>query len=182
MSHEHNSGGETEDVLLYILSFFIPPIPVLMREGCGFHLLLNIILTLLAGFPGIIHAVYIVYKTSYRKRSKRNAEYKHGGDYEAQHHQPQQQYHSQPQQQFNQAPASQSQGKYQQQQQHQQQQHHHYQAPSSQPQQQQQQHITPQQGQSSNIPVSNNAQQAPPNYNAAVQDSYPSDNKAQYKP
>jgi len=47
--------------LLFALIF--PPISVLMVRGCGCDLILNIILTLLAYIPGMIHAFWVTLKS-----------------------------------------------------------------------------------------------------------------------
>ncbi|ONH65028.1 Plasma membrane proteolipid 31 [Cyberlindnera fabianii] len=53
------------DVFLYILAFFFPPLPVALRQGFWTNqLLLNVLLTMLFGLPGTLHAIYIVYITS----------------------------------------------------------------------------------------------------------------------
>ena len=49
-------------ILLIILAIFIPPVPVFMQQGLGKHFWLNILLCLLGGIPGIIHALYLVLK------------------------------------------------------------------------------------------------------------------------
>ncbi|MFT6270547.1 MAG: uncharacterized membrane protein YqaE (UPF0057 family) [Alphaproteobacteria bacterium] len=46
-------------VILIILAIFLPPISVLIKEGVGKHLLINIVLCLLAFVPGVIHAIWI---------------------------------------------------------------------------------------------------------------------------
>lgn len=56
---------DTSDVILYVLAFFLPPFPILIRVGfCTNQFLLNILLTMLFGVPGTLHALYIVYITS----------------------------------------------------------------------------------------------------------------------
>ncbi|KAM3729160.1 Plasma membrane proteolipid [Dirofilaria immitis] len=45
-------------LILVILCFIFPPLAVLIARGCDVHLLLNIIFTLLAWLPGVIHAIY----------------------------------------------------------------------------------------------------------------------------
>ncbi|GAV53098.1 hypothetical protein ZYGR_0AI03800 [Zygosaccharomyces rouxii] len=53
------------DVILYIVAFFVPPVAVAFRSGCcSQDLLLNILLTILAFIPGMIHAFYYVTITS----------------------------------------------------------------------------------------------------------------------
>ncbi|MCP9257791.1 putative trafficking protein particle complex subunit 2 [Dirofilaria immitis] len=40
---------------------FFQPLAVLIARGCDVHLLLNIIFTLLAWLPGVIHAIYVCF-------------------------------------------------------------------------------------------------------------------------
>ncbi len=46
-------------IAIIILSIFLPPIAVALVHGVGKQLFINIILTLLGGLPGIIHALWI---------------------------------------------------------------------------------------------------------------------------
>lgn len=58
---EGNSGPEP--ILLYILCFIIPPVAVgLATDWETKPVIINIILTLLCGIPGIIHAIIVVSK------------------------------------------------------------------------------------------------------------------------
>ena len=50
------------DVLKILLSVVLPPVGVFLEVGVGKHFWINILLTLLGYFPGIIHAVYIIAK------------------------------------------------------------------------------------------------------------------------
>ncbi|WP_296461532.1 YqaE/Pmp3 family membrane protein [Rubinisphaera sp.] len=50
------------DVLKILLSVVLPPVGVFLEVGLGKHFWINILLTLLGYFPGIIHAVYIIAK------------------------------------------------------------------------------------------------------------------------
>lgn len=52
----------TSDLLLAILAIFLPPLPVFVKRGLGLDLLINVVLLMLGGFPGIIHAWYIIVK------------------------------------------------------------------------------------------------------------------------
>lgn len=55
--------NETEkDILRIILSVIIPPLGVFLQVGLGPHFWINIILTLLGYFPGLIHAIWIITK------------------------------------------------------------------------------------------------------------------------
>ena len=49
-------------ILEIIFAIFFPPIAVLIRFGLSGKLLINIILTLLGGLPGVIHAFYVISK------------------------------------------------------------------------------------------------------------------------
>lgn len=49
------------DIIRSILSFFIPPLGVFLQVGLGFHFWLNIILTLLGYFPGLLHALFVIW-------------------------------------------------------------------------------------------------------------------------
>ncbi|KAJ7636397.1 plasma membrane proteolipid 3 [Roridomyces roridus] len=50
------------DVIKLIGAIILPPLGVFLERGCGTDLLINILLTLLGYIPGIIHAVYIIFK------------------------------------------------------------------------------------------------------------------------
>ena len=49
-------------LLLVIIAILLPPLAVGLKDGIGFHLFLNIILTLLVWLPGMIHALWVVLK------------------------------------------------------------------------------------------------------------------------
>jgi uncharacterized membrane protein YqaE (UPF0057 family) len=44
------------------LAFILPPLGVFLERGCNSDLLINVLLTCLGWFPGIIHALYIIFK------------------------------------------------------------------------------------------------------------------------
>ncbi|POS85441.1 hypothetical protein EPUL_003313 [Erysiphe pulchra] len=46
-------------LILAIIILFFPPLAVFIVSGCGADLLINILLTLLGFFPGMIHAFYL---------------------------------------------------------------------------------------------------------------------------
>jgi len=48
------------DMFKIILAVILPPLGVFFEVGFTKHFWINIILTLLGYFPGIIHAVYII--------------------------------------------------------------------------------------------------------------------------
>ena len=50
-------------ILSLLLAIFLPPLGVLMHNGCGKDLIINILLTILGYLPGIIHAVYVLATT-----------------------------------------------------------------------------------------------------------------------
>jgi uncharacterized membrane protein YqaE (UPF0057 family) len=49
-------------LLLVIIAILLPPLAVGLKAGIGFHLFLNIILTLLVYLPGLLHALWVVLK------------------------------------------------------------------------------------------------------------------------
>jgi uncharacterized membrane protein YqaE (UPF0057 family) len=51
---------DVSTVLLVILAIILPPAAVLIKDGLGIQLLINIILTLIGYLPGIVHALWIV--------------------------------------------------------------------------------------------------------------------------
>lgn len=48
------------DVVRIILSMIIPPVGVFFKVGFGMHFWINIMLTILGYFPGLIHAIWVV--------------------------------------------------------------------------------------------------------------------------
>jgi uncharacterized membrane protein YqaE (UPF0057 family) len=48
------------DCLRLILSIIIPPLGVFFKVGLGLQFWLNILLTILGYFPGLIHAVWVI--------------------------------------------------------------------------------------------------------------------------
>ena len=48
------------DVLRILLAIVLPPLGAFLQVGLGLQFWLNILLTLLGYFPGIVHAVYII--------------------------------------------------------------------------------------------------------------------------
>lgn len=58
-----NNDDEVTNLLLAVLAFFLPPLVVAIRVGLGnIHFWLNLGLTLLAWIPGVIHAIYCVFR------------------------------------------------------------------------------------------------------------------------
>ena len=56
----HPSGALAMDVLRIILAILIPPLGVFLQVGLGGQFWLNVLLTILGYFPGLIHAIYII--------------------------------------------------------------------------------------------------------------------------
>ena len=50
------------DFVSIILAFFLPPLGVLIKDGFGLSLLLNVLLTFLGWFPGVLHAFYVIFR------------------------------------------------------------------------------------------------------------------------
>jgi uncharacterized membrane protein YqaE (UPF0057 family) len=61
------------DVIRILLSVLIPPLGVFLQVGVGMHFWINIVLTLLGYFPGLVHAIYIIVTRPQREldRSRR---------------------------------------------------------------------------------------------------------------
>ena len=47
-------------IVKIILSIFLPPVAAFMQVGVSTHFWINIILTLLGGIPGVVHALWLV--------------------------------------------------------------------------------------------------------------------------
>jgi uncharacterized membrane protein YqaE (UPF0057 family) len=47
------------DLLRVLVSILLPPLGVFLQVGIGSQFWINILLTLLGYFPGLIHAIYI---------------------------------------------------------------------------------------------------------------------------
>ncbi len=54
------------NVLRIVLAIFLPPVAAFLTVGIGLHFWLNLILTLLFFFPGVIHALWLVVKRAGR--------------------------------------------------------------------------------------------------------------------
>jgi uncharacterized membrane protein YqaE (UPF0057 family) len=46
-------------LLMILLTIFLPPVAVALKEGLGVQLLINIVLTLIGWLPGVVHAFWI---------------------------------------------------------------------------------------------------------------------------
>ncbi|CAG8923432.1 unnamed protein product [Penicillium salamii] len=68
LSLSHNSTTSLKmpftasDICKIIFAIILPPLGVFLERGCGADLLINICLTILGWIPGIIHAIYIIFK------------------------------------------------------------------------------------------------------------------------
>ena len=66
------TNSTTSTLLLSLLALILPPVPVLLRTGCSPHLIINLLLTILAWFPGVLHAWWVLYQQhSARQHSTR---------------------------------------------------------------------------------------------------------------
>ena len=52
------------NVLRIVLAIFLPPLAALLTVGLAMHFWLNLLLTLFFFLPGVIHAPWLVAKTS----------------------------------------------------------------------------------------------------------------------
>lgn len=48
------------NILKIILAIFLPPVAAFLQVGLTFHFVLNIVLTVLGGLPGMVHALWLV--------------------------------------------------------------------------------------------------------------------------
>ena len=48
------------DIIKILLAIFLPPLAAFLQVGLSGHFVLNIILTLLGGLPGTVHALWLV--------------------------------------------------------------------------------------------------------------------------
>ena len=46
-------------LLMILLTIFLPPVDVLLKEGLGVQFLINLLLTLIGWLPGVVHAFWI---------------------------------------------------------------------------------------------------------------------------
>jgi uncharacterized membrane protein YqaE (UPF0057 family) len=50
------------DILRLLFAVLLPPLGVFLQEGIGKRFWINVLLTILGYFPGVIHAVYVIAK------------------------------------------------------------------------------------------------------------------------
>lgn len=48
------------NILKIVLAIFLPPVAAFLQVGISMHFFLNIVLTLLGGLPGVIHALWLI--------------------------------------------------------------------------------------------------------------------------
>ncbi|ORZ27736.1 hypothetical protein BCR41DRAFT_345805 [Lobosporangium transversale] len=49
------------DLVLFAIAFFIPPLVMVFKQGCGCELLICLCLTLLGHIPGVVYAWWVIY-------------------------------------------------------------------------------------------------------------------------
>lgn len=49
-------------ILHILLAIFLPPVAAFLKVGLGKHFWINILLTLLGGLPGSVHALWLLYR------------------------------------------------------------------------------------------------------------------------
>ena len=50
------------DIIRIIITILLPPLGVFLQVGLGKHFWINILLTLLGYFPGLVHAIWVIAK------------------------------------------------------------------------------------------------------------------------
>ena len=50
------------DIIRIIIAILLPPLGVFLQVGLGKHFWLNVVLTLLGYFPGLVHAIWVIAK------------------------------------------------------------------------------------------------------------------------
>ena len=48
------------DIIRIIIAILLPPLGVFLQVGLGKHFWLNVVLTLLGYFPGLVHAIWVI--------------------------------------------------------------------------------------------------------------------------
>jgi uncharacterized membrane protein YqaE (UPF0057 family) len=56
----HLDRSLSMDLLRILISVLLPPLGVFLQVGIGKHFWINILLTILGYFPGVIHAVWVI--------------------------------------------------------------------------------------------------------------------------
>ncbi len=47
-------------VVSILIAIFLPPLSAFLQVGLGFHFWVNVVLTLLGGLPGSVHALWLL--------------------------------------------------------------------------------------------------------------------------
>jgi uncharacterized membrane protein YqaE (UPF0057 family) len=58
--HARRGDSVLGDAVRILLAIVLPPLGVFFEVGLGKHFWINIVLTILGYFPGIIHAVWVI--------------------------------------------------------------------------------------------------------------------------
>ena len=53
---------DAKDLLILLVTVFIPPLGVALKIGFGVQFWVNLLLTLCGHVPGIVHGIYVVLK------------------------------------------------------------------------------------------------------------------------
>ena len=53
-------SAKTEKILKIVLSIFLPPVAAYWQVKLTTHFWINLVLTILLGIPGIVHALWLV--------------------------------------------------------------------------------------------------------------------------
>lgn len=53
---------DARDLVILLVTVFLPPLGVALKVGFGWTFLLNVLLTLLGHFPGVVHGVWVALK------------------------------------------------------------------------------------------------------------------------
>ena len=48
------------DIIKLICAVILPPLGVALEVGLGVHFWLNVVLTILGYFPGLLHAIFVI--------------------------------------------------------------------------------------------------------------------------
>jgi uncharacterized membrane protein YqaE (UPF0057 family) len=56
---EPKTKENTMSLLMILLTIFLPPVAVAMKEGIGGQFVINVVLTLIGWLPGVIHAFWV---------------------------------------------------------------------------------------------------------------------------
>ncbi|KAL7005438.1 hypothetical protein EMMF5_004992 [Cystobasidiomycetes sp. EMM_F5] len=65
----------TEALLLIILAVLFPPLTAAITDGCGGQFWLNLLLTFLGYFPGVIHAIWLVLRRDRKPQTLKNQQH-----------------------------------------------------------------------------------------------------------